>query len=64
MHMKKNTCDECGGDLHLEIFKMNRCEQMPFHYRHCRHDIMDRFFNTHTSKIMVQYYKKVFSDDV
>lgn len=57
--MKKNTCDECGGELKLSIFKMDKERPMPLHYRCCNHDDIDRFFNTNTSRVVYAYYKKV-----
>ena len=54
-----STCKECGSKLQLSIFKMDKERPMPFHYRTCRHDDTDRFFNTHTSRVMYEYYRKV-----
>lgn len=60
MSKTKSTCEECGGKLMLSIFRVEHSNPMPFHYRECRHDDIDRFFNTHTSIVINQYYKKVY----
>lgn len=57
--MTKSICDECGGELMLSIFKIDQERLMPFHYRNCRHDDNDRFFNTHTSRVVYEYFTKV-----